>query len=79
MRTEKQPQERLLVTGSPLLRSAALGAIATALLGQGLFDDKGRWYEVISTRCDTLTHKVYGTLIEADIPLAYLTDHVIQQ
>jgi hypothetical protein len=64
MRTAKQPQERLLVTCSSLVRSTALGAIETALLGQPLLDDKGLWYQVVSTRSDSTTHKIYGTIIE---------------
>ena len=65
MNTQRNNEERLLVTCSPLLRNVTLSSIESVLKGQMLLDPKdGKWYQVGDTRIDTEHHKIYGTMYE---------------
>jgi hypothetical protein len=58
-----QGQERLLITCSPLIRSAGVQAIESALRGQALVDPKdGKWYLIGDMRIDG--QKIYGMVYE---------------
>jgi hypothetical protein len=63
----QQEQERLLVTCSPLIRPVGLEALASELRHQALVDPRsGLWYRITAIRADTLTNKIYGSIILDD-------------